>query len=56
MMKNKKIKPYVLDDQCIISEEVQSMTREEMDREIKRLEAEARRERDRLEKANRKVV
>ena len=55
-MKNKKIKPYVLDDRCIISEEVLSMTREERDREIKRLEEEGRRERERLRKSDRKVV
>ena len=46
---------YFADDRFIISEEVQNMTREERDREIKRLEAEGRKERDRLKKAERKV-
>ena len=55
-MNNKKIKPYVLDDRCIISKEVQEMSEEEMDREIKRLEEEGRRERDRIKHENRKVV
>ena len=55
-MENKKMKPYVLDDRCIISEEVKNMTREERDREIKRLEEEGRKERDRIKQEKRKVV
>ena len=50
------MKPYVLDDRCIISEEVKNMTREERDREIKRLEEEGRKERDRIKQEKRKVV
>ena len=55
-MKTDKIKPYVLDDRCIISKEVQEMSEEEMDREIKRLEEEGRKERDRIRQEKRKVV
>ncbi len=40
--------PYILDDTFTISEEVQKMTPEELDELIARLEAEGRRERDRL--------
>ena len=47
---------YFADDRFIISEEVQNMSEEEMDREIKRLEEEGRKERDRIKRDNRKIV
>ena len=47
---------YFADDRFIISEEVQKMSEEEMDREIKRLEEEGRKERDRIKREDRKVV
>lgn len=47
MQINKKI-PYVLDDRCIISKEVQAMSLEERKREILRLEAAGKKERKKL--------
>lgn len=44
----KEIEPYILDDRCIISEEVKKMTKEERQKEIERLEMEGRKERDHL--------
>ncbi len=35
-----KIEPYVVDDRVIIPDYIKKMTREELDAEIKRLEAE----------------
>ena len=35
-----KIEPYVLDDRVIIPDYIKKMTREELEAEIKRLEAE----------------
>lgn len=43
-----KTEPYILDDRFIIPEEIKNMTDEELNREIARLEAEGRRERDRI--------
>ena len=45
-----KTEPYILDDRCIISEEVKRMSKEERQREIERLETEGRKERERLRK------
>lgn len=38
----KKIKPYFLDDSCEIPEYIKQMSKEERQREIRRLEKEAR--------------
>ncbi len=44
------IKPYILDDRIVeISEEVKNMSEEEMDRQIAILEAEGRKEKERIE-------
>lgn len=43
-----KTEPYILDDRCIISEEVKKMSKEERQREIERLEMEGRKEREHL--------
>ena len=42
------MKEYFEDDRFIVSEEIKQMTSEERQREIRRLEAEGRRERDHL--------
>lgn len=42
-------KIYIIDDTFKISEEVQNMSEEEMDRQIAILEAEGRREKERIE-------
>ena len=47
---------FFADDRYIISEEVQKMSPEERKREIARLEAEGRKERDRIKHEDRKVV
>lgn len=43
-------KLFIIDDVIEIPEEIKNMTEEEMDREIARLEAEGRKERDRIRK------
>lgn len=40
------IKPYFLDDSCKIPEYIKQMSREERQREIKRLEEEARKKKE----------
>lgn len=43
-------KQFIIDDLIEIPDEIKNMTEEEMDREIARLEAEGRKERDRIRK------
>ncbi|MCH5206302.1 MAG: hypothetical protein J1F09_05055 [Oscillospiraceae bacterium] len=50
-----KDKPYVLDDRCVISKEVEEMSPEERKREIARLEEEGRKEKERKSQGKKAV-
>ncbi len=47
---------YIIDDRCIIPDEIKQMTSEERQREIRRLEEEGRKERDRLRRERTKQL
>lgn len=49
----KKIEPYFLDDSCKIPEYIKQMSKEERQREIERLEEEARQKRGKVSMKNR---
>ena len=53
-MAKKRFKPYIQDDRVVIPESIKRMTPEEREREITRLEAEARKERARIKRESEK--
>lgn len=48
-------KEFFIDDRVIIPEHIQKMSREELNREIVRLESEARKEKERILKSVKKI-
>ena len=49
-------KEYFIDDRVVIPEDIKKMSKEELDREIARLEEEGRKERERIQSNIQKIV